>query len=634
MNTATFGWMDRLRPIPGPDVPDQRVSPCLTAAFLEGKRQTILQVGKVRPLIRLADKNLQSMVEIEGEVDCSVEELYDDTGLAKVSVTYDNWLMDYLTNQTMPVEDLHLIIDMVPTKPNWRTRWGGKVTEINIKSDQRGARTIEITAMSHREHAKRILIAANPIFPPEIQLPRMWVLPGPTRTICAASLAINLGRLFMPGWSTFTNIFNPMSWLNPFGPDAFLNMNPLSWPIQVAFVNPALDQSRWSVLGAAWTNAHDAFKSVLSDAGVMMRAYTYLTTDEDSPNTELEQLLSASGNLLTALTGESVHTDAQIKKLAAPQRNCVVLAFEDKSGHTGPTGTVVDGLLNAVAVTLDQLITPVTIDLRKGETYDPGLTLRGQTVQQASGIDRTYLIEKLVLTAPDPPMVIWRESEYSGMLTKDLTWRKGSVKTVMTGSKSPSIVNDAQTFAIKYGLSRLSDVINTYAAVASQTGQTQVPLTNGLEAIYNNQLDNTLLAWQRYTDPIRALHAGDHSYQEHFEQGTGTAYTLSSILTLREGMWKTRPWASFKATTLNGQPWVCFVDYNLGDRLGFEHDGIIYVDNVYGIKWDWNWEKPIGVTLKIGEDKMKSDPFGAAFKSLRNVYTFASQVAGQGTLFG
>ena len=626
-------WVDGLLPAVGPAVPDQRISPCRTAAYLDGKRQTVLQVGKIRPLIRLADKNLDVMTELEGEVSCSVEELMNDTGVAKVVITFDNWLMDYITNQTMPVEDLHLIIDFVPTRPNWRTRWGGKVTEIHIKSDERGAHSIEITALSHREHAKRILIAANPIFPPEIQLPRMWVLPGPVRTICAATLAINLGRLFMPGWSTITNIFNPAAWINPLGPDAFLNLNPLSWPIQVAFVNPVLDQSRWSCLGAAWNDAHSAFADILEDAGVMMRAYTYLTTDEDSPNTELEQLLTAGGRFAEALIGEAMPaTEQALKKLAAPTRNCVVFSFEDKSGATGPTGTVVDGLLNTVAVTLDQLITPLTVDLRNGEIFDGGQQLNGQTVQEASGIDRTFLLERLTLTAPDPPMVIWRQGEFNGMLTNELTWRKGSVKTVMTGSKSPSIVNAAQTFAIKYGLARLSDVINTW--LTGGTGQTQVPMTGGLDALYSNQLDNTLLAWQRVTDPMRALYAGDHAFQEHFEPGGGTAYTLASVLTLREGMWKTRPWASFKATALNGQPWVCFVDYQPGDRVGFEHEGIIYVDNVYGVKWDWTWERPIGVTLKIGEDKMKSDPFGAAFKTMARIYKFVSQVAGEGTLFG
>lgn len=625
------GWVDSYIPVAGPTMPDQLISPCRTATFLEGKRQTILQVGKARPLIRLADNSLENMAEIEGELSCSVEELMEDTGVARVTIRYSNWLMDYLTNQTAPISDLHLLIDFVPTKPNWRTRWGGKITEIHVKSDERGVHSIELTALHHREHAKRILIAANPIFPPEVQLPRMWILPGPTRTICAATLAINLGRLFMPGWSTITNIWNPAAWINPASSGA-ANLNPLNWPIQVAYVNPVLDQSRWSCLGAAWTDAHASFREILTDAGVMMRAYTYLTTDEDSPNTELEQLLAAGGDVLENLTGQDFYSDQQIKDIAAPQRNCVVFAFEDKSGATGPTGTVFDGLLQTVAVTLDQLITPVTVDLRNGEIYDPGVLLNGQTVQDATGVERTYLLEKLALVAPDAPPVIWREGEFTGMLTTELTWRKGSVKTVMTGSKSPTIVNAAQTFGIKYGLAKLSEVINTWAAGPS--GQTQLPGTTGLDALYNGELDNTLLAWQRYTDPIRAIWAGDHAFQEHFEQGSGTAYTLATVLTLRGAVWKTRPWASFKATTLNGMPWVCFVDYNLGDRIGFEHDGIIYVDNVYGIKWEWDWNKSIGVTLKVGEDKMKGDPFGAAFRTLANVYKFASQLAGEGTLFG
>lgn len=626
------GWVEPYIQIAGPEVPDHRVAPCQAATYLDGKRNAILEIGKLRPLIRLADHNLRAMTEVEGELSCSVEELMDDTGVAKITVRYSNWLMDYITNQTRPVQDLHLLIDFVPTRPNWRTRWGGKVTQIDIRSDERGTHSIEITALSHREHAKKILIAANPIFPPEIQLPRMWVLPGPVRSICAATLAINLGRLFMPGWSTITNIWNPAAWINPLGTSGLRNINPLDWPIQVAFVNPLLDQSRWSCVGAAWQDVHSSFKDILSDAGVMMRAYTYLTTDEDSPNTELEQLLGAADGTIEQLTGLDFFTDDQVRELAAPNRNCIVFSFEDKSGTSGPSGTLFDGLLKTIAVTLDQLITPITIDLRTGETYDPGVLLNGQTVQEATGIDRTYLLEKLLGVAPDPPSVIWRESEFSGMLTTDLTWRKGSVKTVMTGSKSPSLINAAQTFGIKYGLARLSEVINTWASVPE--GQTMIPGTPGLDALYNGELDNTLLAWQRFTDPIRALWAGDMAFQEHFEQGSGTAYTLSSILTLRSGFWKTRPWASFRATALNGQPWVCYADYNLGDRLGFEHEGIIYVDNVYGIRWDWDWNKSIGVTLKIGEDKQKGDPFGAAFRTIANVYKFVSQIAGEGTLFG
>ena len=78
-----------------------------------------------------------------------------------------------------------------------------------------------------------------------------------------------------------------------------------------------------------------------------MRVYTYLTTDEDSPNVQLAGLLGGGK------TGQ---------ELAKPRRNCCIFSFENKSGVTGPTGTAFDGLLQTVAVTLDDLITPVLVN--------------------------------------------------------------------------------------------------------------------------------------------------------------------------------------------------------------------------------------------------------------------------------
>jgi hypothetical protein len=626
------GWIDNLLPAAGPDMPDLVDSPCRAATYLTGLRDVTIAASKVRPLVRIADKNLDTMAELEGELSCSVQELMDDTGTCKITLLFDNWLADWITNQQMPVEDLHLLIDYNPARPNWRTRWGGKITEIHIKTDDRGTHTIELTALHHREHAKRILMAANPLFPPEIQLPRMWVMPGPVRTICAATMAVQLGRLFMPGWSTITNIFNPAAYLNPLRLDTLFNFLPTDWPIQVAFVNPFLDQSRWSAIAGAWsTDLHSAYKDVLSDAGVMMRAYTYLTTDEDSPNIELAQLLEGATEILEAVgVGEDAR-DMAIR-LAAPNRNSVVFSFEDKSGHTGPTGTVADGVINTIAVTLDNLITPLTIDLTTGDTYDPGQVLNGVPIQDAAGIDRTYLLESLTLTAPEPPRVIWWDGTWNGMINTDLTWIKGSAGTIMTGSRSPTIVNQAQTFAIRYGLAQLSAVLNTWAA-NFLGGEAQLEGTPGLDNLYQGQLDNTLLAWQRYTDPIRALRAGDLKWQEHFEKGSGTAYTLSSVLTLRSGYWKTRPYASFKATALNGKPWIADYDYTLGDRVGFEKQGVIYVDNVFGIKREWDWNKPMTVSMTIGQDKGKDDPLGAAFRAMAGVYEFVGQLAGEGTFF-
>jgi hypothetical protein len=622
-------WVQSFLPIPGVAGEPPLTQPVAAATYLEGVRLTTLMAAKNKPLIRLADNNLDVMQELDGEVDVSVEELMDDTGKCSVKITYDNWLTDYMTNQTHLVADLHLLIDPIPTQQDWRKRWGGKITEIHVKKDDKGVHEIELTALSFFEHAKRLLIAANPIFPPEIQLPRMWVLPGPVRTICMVSAFINLARLFMPGWSTITNALNPFGWIDPLNADALTNFLPTAWPIQVAFVDPLFDQSRWSAVGATWKNWYDSFKDILNDAGCIMRVYTYLKTDPDSPNGELAGLLNTIPDTLNNLGVDTNNLKSNLDKLAAPQRNCCVFAFEQKDGVTGPSGTAADGFLSTVAVTLDDLITPISYDLGSGKVYDPAAILNGEPLADAAGIDQSTLISTLLDVAPAPPKVIWWDSTYNGIINSDLTWHKGSPKTIMTGSKSPVLVNQAQTFAIRYGLSQLQLVITE--GLFGQVGS--APIGAGLDNLYQGQLDNTLLAWQRFTDPVRALYGGDVAWQEHFEQGSGTAYTLASVLTLRDGNWKTRTFVAFKADAIDGMPWIADYDYYLGDRVGFEENGIIYVDNVYGIKREWSWDKPLTVSLKIGQDKHKGDPFAAAFKTIGAVYSLISEVAGEGTIF-
>jgi hypothetical protein len=624
-------WIDKILPVAGMlDVPDLLTQPAQAATYLNGVRHTTIEGAKQRPLIRIADGNLNVMNTLEGEIEGAVEELMEDTGKATIKILYDNWLVDWMTHQTMPISDLNLLIDFNPTNPNWRTRWGGKITEIHVKKDDKGVHSIEISALHFREHAKRLLVAANPVFPPEVQIPKMWVLPGPVRSILALTAFINLGRLFMPIWSTITNVFNPAGWINPLNADALANFLPTAWPIQVAFVDPVFDQSRWSALGARWTDWQSAFKDLLTDAGCIMRCYTYLTTDADSPNIELANLLNLVPNLISLLTGVNLSgLEGGIDKLASPLRNCCVFSFEQKDGITGPTGTAADGLLSTIAVTLDDLITPVTVDLKTGNAYDAGQILNGEPVYDAAGVGETYLLQQLLDVAPAPPKTIWWDGQWTGMINTDLTWHKGSAKTVMTGSKSPAIVNEAISFGIRYALSQLQIVI--VGGLGLSTGA--APIGAGLDSLYMGQLDDVFLAYERFTDPIRALNAGDQSWQEHFEKGSGTAYTLAGILTLRDGNWKTRAFAAFKAETLNGRPWIADLDYQLGDRVGFEQEGVIYVDNVYAIRREWSWTEPLRVRVKIGEDKQRGDPFNAAFKTIAAVYNFVGELAGEGTVF-
>lgn len=635
-------WLPAGLPKAGdPTVPGLE-SPCNAAKYLDGRRQAILETAKLRPLVRVADKNLEYMIDLEGEISASYEELANDTGQVNITLRYDNHVVDWMIHQTRNIEDLHILIDPNPMSQDWRTRWGGKINELHLKHDDKGIHTIEIHALSFREHAKRLLVAANPIFAPEIQLPRMWILDGPCRTILSLTMFINLARIFFPALSIPTNIFNPAGWINPIGPGVLSDFDPLNWPLQVAFVNPILDQSRWTSIGATWNSWHEAFKDVMADAGCQLRVYTWLTTDKDSPHTELADVLSGGGvlgsALIEGLTGiplgniATANNVSSVHELSRPGRNCIVFSLEDKSGQTGPTGTAIDGLLNLIGVTLDDLITPIVLSLGEAgidKIIDAGLSLNGEPIEEASGVDRTYLFELALGVAPSPPKVIWWEGQYAGMNSTDLTFHKGPVKTIMTGGKSPSIVNEAQTFLIQYALSELSQVIDEAVLVSYQA-----PGTPGLDALYQGQLDNVLFAWQRFTDPIRALLTGDFAWNEHFEKGSGTAYVLAATLTLRAGNFKTREYASFKATTLNGHPWLVNIDFYLGDRLGFEEELVIYVDQCSAIKYAWDRNTALTVTLTIGDDRDKQDPFAIAFKTLANVWAGVGNLAGQGWLFG
>jgi len=600
-----------------PGVPDGTANPVLTINYLQTKSAVIEASVQQRPLVRLGDNNLNIVASLTGEMSMEYEELMVDSGSAKYVVRWDNWLVDYMVNLTSALADLHLIIDPIPTAPTWKTRWGGKIHTINIARNKDGTSTVELLAISNREHAKRLLFAATPFFPPEVQPLRMWVLPGPIRTILFISCFINLARLFVPGLSFLSNILNPASWLDPLSANSVFNVNPLNWPIQVAFVNPALDTSMWEVLGATWTDWHSATQDMLADSGTMMRAYTWLTEDIDSPYDELTDLLGLAG------LGSS--------NIVTPLRNCVIFRFEDKSGVIGPTGTALDGLLSFIGVTLDNLISTALVDTNTGVQLD------GEPVLDVNG-NPVPIIESLLGVAPTVPKVIWREGEFTGLIEGEHTIHKAPPKTVMTGGRSPALVNQLQTFGIRYALSQLSDMITLSVGVSAtftpDNYTWQNFLATGIENLYQGQLDNTLFAWERITDPLRALYTGDLAFQEYFERGSSTAYTLAGIVTLQTALWKTRPFQGLKVTVRNARPWIINQDTLLGDRNGFEFSGVIYVDQVYGIKCSVDRRKPLLWELHVGEDKNKFNPIGRLVRAAQGLYTVIGAVMGEGTLFG
>lgn len=571
--------------------PDPRTAPVSAYRYLDTKRQVIDEESRSRPLIRLWDNRMQYLGTVASEMSVNVEELLHDTGQGDIVLRADDWIMDLLRSDVRRDEDLHVTIDPYPNNRSWRWRWGGKVTNVRVKRDENGISTVTLECAHNREHWKHLLFGATPFADPAVQPIKAWLLPGNTRTIIATTGFINLARNFWPLLAIPANTLNPFAWAGEAG--NLLNLNPLNWPIQMQFVNPFFDQSRFSVIMSRWSDAHSVTESLLRDAGCAVRAYTWLTEDDDSPHPEL-----------AAIVGE---------ELARPTRNCVVLAVEDKSGVTGPTGTAIDGVLNLIAVTADQIIESV-VDLdRDGDgVADP-------------------FIRQLLGVAPAPPTVVFRDTERSSIISSERSMFRSKAHKILTGGRSPGWVNQAQQFAIKYALSQISYAIQTL--VGPEVTAVETPGSPGLEEIYQGQLDNILLAYIQVTDPVRAARAGAYGYLEHFEQGSGTAYTVSSSLTLREGHHKTRPYQAFKVAIRNGGPYSIYYDFDLGDRCHFEIDGVLHTDQVSAIKLHYDMSTPKTFQIAVGDDRESENPMAAAMRSIQGLWSAVGMLFGSGDLF-
>lgn len=443
--TRNLGGVLQDKVIGALSAPLPSTDPMSAYRYLRSRRQTIIDSVKQRPLVRMQDKNLNQLATIGQEMSCRFEEIAADSGEAAVVIRGGDYLSDFVRKAVRIEEDLHLSIDPFATKRNWRYRWGGKITTINIKRDVSGIHTVELIATANREHLKTTLVGSTPLFPPEFQPIKMWMLPANIRTGCAVTLFINWLRAFFPSASVATNIFNPLGWINPFGPDALLNFDPLEWPMQVQFINPFLDQSRTSLIAAAWSDFHSATVDPLRDAGCTARVYTWFEEDEDSPHPELE-----------ALVGRD------LASLARPKRNCIIAAFEDHSGYAGPTGTFIDGPINLFASTLDDLITTTVfpVDADEDGEIDP-------------------VFRKLFLVAPPKPILGWRDGQHSGIIESGYHMHKGPVKTTMVYGPSPKLVNDLQTFAIRYAISQIAQAVILAG---------ELPAVEGLDNLYQRPM--------------------------------------------------------------------------------------------------------------------------------------------------
>ena len=549
-------------------------------------RRHAYQSRKVpQPLIRIWDKEMRAIARVEIPESWECEEIAHDNGMARIElVGKDNeWIRDLILFKTKPAEDLHITIDPDPSKPHdWRNRWGGKVESIVDVERANKPTVTTITAVSNRIHLRHIMLAAAPILPHAIQIPKMFLWGGPCVTTCATAVLINLFRIFTLNgfWPLPRNLFDPLAWIN--------NINPLNWPIQVMPVRPIVDQSRWVTIGSRWQDAESILTPVMKDAGVICHAYTWLPGDP-APYSHV--------------------FGPDLGELLKPTRACVILSFEDQSGVNGPTGTAIDGLLNLFAATADDIFTETlfAVDGDGDGVTDP-------------------FIRKILSVAPKRPPFVYRDTGYGGTLSKTLAVHKSKAITIVVGGRSPGWVNQAITYAIRYGISQLAQTI-TLPGTA-----TQIPGSEGLDNLYQEQLSDVFMAFMPFVDPMRSGMVGSYARNEHFEQPGGSAFTMSSVMTARQGWWATRPYSSMRFD-IDDSLYRIGEDIRLGSRVSAERKGVLYTDQIMAIKRSGSRNSSGRPIISFGDDSREEDPVAQGFSAIAKVANFAAALAGSGSIF-
>lgn len=553
------------------------------------RRNAYLKRPPTRPRIQLCDKNLIPIARIENYEEATWEELAvpGSVGTAQVDITgtHMEWLRDIVLRQTKPEESLYLVIDPDENKPHdWRNRWGGFIDTItHVDEEGQPSKTV-LQATSFADHLSYISVAANPVFPMEAQLPKQFMWGGSTASTCAFTTFLNLFRLFaLNAWYLIPrDLMNPQRWID---------LNILDWPIQVMPISPILDQTRWCTLSSRWKDAKTVFTPLMKDAGVICRAYTWMPGDP-APYGEFFSILGT-------VIAENVK----------PTRACIILSFEDKSGVTGPTGTMLDGGLNLIASTADDMITSMILPMDpKTGTTDP-------------------FFRRLLGVAPKPSPFVYRDAPGSGMKHSEIVIHKRRATDIITGGKSPAWLNQAITFAIRYGLSQLAQVINYGIGAYEQYG------VEGLDNLYQGQLDDCFLAFMRYRNPLASMAAGPYARNEYFETGSGTAYVINSLQTLAEGDYKNRAYVTHKFDVGDVSPFIVGEDYALGDRVVREFRGTQYTDQVLAIKTTCTRTEAGRPMITLGDDSREEDPVVRAFRTIGNVANFAALLASAGDMF-
>jgi hypothetical protein len=432
-------------------------------------------------------------------------------------------------------------------------RWSGILDKFAVERREDGDNVLVVDWVHDYEKLKWYSVVPNPFLGDAFQFPRAWLLAGPVTWVLKLTLFLNIWREHNPFLTWPDDPMDLDNWVT-------MGLDMSDWHTVVkpeSFLDALASGVVWSVATSRWANFHDMAHYMLEDAELSVVCRRYLPGDDEPwPGADLRY-------------------------------GTLVIDFVDKSGilvGTSNGGTIFDGLVRTAVEFADDFIDSTVDVISDADT--PG---------DYFDIGKRY-------TDPVKPYVIFYEGETSPIETSSWVYSPAKGVQVAVGGHSAPGVNEV----ISASIQAVGDILGNLVQLGSLGGT--------IDTLLAPLYEDTILAWQTYKSNERANNTGWDRLFSYFQEGAGQAYTISSLMVLRAGMWATKTVVSWRVSVSDGRPYLVGDNgqghFFLDDRVGLvlEADNQIHMDRCRRLDVSWGPDSPPEWQISIGDERIWQDP--------------------------
>lgn len=508
------------------------------------------------------DKFYKQLGEIGDYLHLTVEFVRNNIDTATIVIKHDDPVVPYV------MENYRTVVPIIITCGY--ERWSGRVdtAEYALKD---GKYTVTLQCKSDFEWLSKIMTWPNFLAPIQVQEPKRAVFIGPAVTCIKTMIAEQAFRLQSGLWEFVNNAGSlDLDWRSWFGTILESDGNPIDMlmtPIVVVPTNPLFDTSQW-----------------ISLSGRM-----------DKMSTLIEQAVKSNGLLVQVVVW--MPGDPQPAGLIIPlHKPTIVVDVKDMSGLTGPTSTLIDGLLFTGVDIQNSIFGDVFSPfLNPGNAYAPD----GVNIAPLLGVNFNQ------------PWVMFNDHPRSGIREFKLTSHSPLAHTIIGGGKSPQWVNDLINETLEFLIDAIQIAI----------GWSGIP-SNLLDGTF----DDVILAFQQIENFSRRSALGPYAYPEYFQQTGASAYTLDEWFALQAAMWDTRGFNAVQLAYDNGYPYTLGEDIFLGALASFYCRGRLYTDYIEKATLVDDREDRAKLTVTLGDGKSHENPIIKVQRRLQSFQDFVQIV--------